>query len=165
MPLVFVLLLIIVAIFIEIAGFIVIGSRLGVMPTLALLLAAIILGMVLLRMQLKKLKQRLAQELDRGQIPERSIIEGMMMVIASILLIIPGFVGDVIGLLLFVPVMRALLWRRMAKYVTSSAKFYTGSGRGQKFEGDIIDLEVQDYQAQPNEKSPWRRVEDEKNSS
>jgi len=173
MPLILVLLLGLAAIFVEIAGLIFVGSHLGIMPTLLLLVMAMLAGIILLRLQGGGLMRRIAQELERDQVPDRSLVEGMMMVMASILLIIPGFISDVIGILLFLAPVRAVLWRYLARYVTSSAKFYTRSGRsytrpgpGEKFKRNIIDIDLdgQDYHEHGNEKSPWRRDDNEKNS-
>jgi len=153
------LLFIIVAIFIEIAGFIFVGSRIGILPTLALLMVAVFAGIILLRAQGRGLLQRIIRELENGRTPDRAVIEGLMMVIASILLIIPGFVSDILGLALFLPPLRMCLWHVMAKYVTSTVKYYPrNKARSSKFEGDIVDLEEEDYQEQTDEKSPWRRV-------
>jgi len=153
----------IAAIFIEIAVFIIVGGRLGVMPTLALLLGFMLAGIILLRVQGKGLLQRIRQELESGRTPDREIIEGLMIVMASILLIIPGFVSDLIGVLLFLPPIRAIFWRYMSKYVISSMKIYPRSSKdGQKFNGDIIDLDSNEYQGAGDESSPWRRADDEK---
>jgi len=163
MPLILGLLFITGVVFIEIAGFILVGSRIGVLLTLALLLVAVLAGIFLLRAQGKGLLQRIIQELESGRTPDREIVEGLMMVVASILLIIPGFFSDILGLLLFLPPLRMLLWRGMAKYVTATAKFYPKNRKGQhKFAGEIIDLEREDYQGSGNEKSPWHRVDHEK---
>jgi len=154
---------VIAAIFIEIAGFIIVGNWLGVLPTLALLLTCMLAGIILLRLQGRGLLRRIQKELASGRTPDREIIEGLMMVIGSVMLIMPGFVSDIIGILLFLPPLRALLWRYMAKYVTSSTKFYPRASKGhQKFDGGIIDLEGEEYQRQGDEKSPWRRLDDEK---
>jgi len=111
MPLILGLLFITVVVFIEIAGFILVGSRIGVLLTLALLLVAVLAGIFLLRAQGKGLLQRIIQELESGRTPDREIVEGLMMVVASILLIVPGFFSDILGLLLFLPPLRMLLQR------------------------------------------------------
>ncbi|BFL82232.1 hypothetical protein LFREDSHE_06820 [Shewanella baltica] len=57
------------------------------------------------------------QKLARGEAPGQEIVEGMMLAMAGILLVIPGFVTDAIGLLLLTPFTRrpiaALLFKRM----------------------------------------------------
>jgi len=163
MPLISGLFFIVATIFVEIAGFIIVGSKLGVMPTLALIFSFMLAGIILLRLQGRELLQRFRKALEGGNTPDREIIEGLMMVIGSILLIIPGFVGDIIGILLFVPPLRALLWRYMARYVVFSTKFYPPFAKGkQNFDGGILDLERSEYQRQEDEKTSWRRLDDEK---
>jgi len=159
-------LFIIAAIFAEIAGFIIVGRSIGVFATLILLVCAMLVGVVLLRAQGKGIIQRIRKELERGHVPDRHLLEGLMLVIASVLLIIPGFISDIFGLLLFLPPLRALLWHLMAKYVTSSIKFTPYATRGTKNTPDdiIIELDEDEYQAQGNEKSPWRQLDDKKNT-
>jgi len=166
MPLISGLFFVIAAIFIEIAGFIVVGGYIGVLPTLVLLVVAMLVGIILLRIQGRGVVQRIREELEQGRVPDRSLVEGMMLILASILLIIPGFVSDIFGLLLFLPPIRLLLWRFMAKYVIASVKYTPARAKGQKttLHETIIELDEDEYQAQGNEKSPWRRLDDEKSS-
>jgi len=165
MPLISGLIFIIAVIFIEIAGFVIVGRHIGVMATLGLVLAAMFFGVGLLRFQGKGMMQRIARDLESGRMPDRPVIEGMMLVIACILLIIPGFVSDIFGLLLFIPPLRLVLWRYIAKYVTSSTKFYSRTSSKEKNadHGIIIELQEDEYQTQENKKSPWHRRNDEKN--
>jgi len=159
MPLILGLFFILAAIFIEIAGFVVVGGYIGVLPTIALIMGAMLAGVILLRLQGKGVIQRIRKELAKGQVPDRHLIEGMMLIMAGILLIIPGFVSDIFGILLFLPPVRALLWWFMAKRVKSSIKFTPPASQWPKnAEGDIIiDLDDDEYQSQGNKESPWRQ--------
>ena len=96
---------------VEIATFIGVGSQIGVLTTLGLIFASAFLGIILVRVQGFHTIQRIRAELDSGGSPGRDLVHGMMIVVAGILLIIPGFVTDAIGLLLFLPPVRDFGWR------------------------------------------------------
>ena len=97
--------------FLEIAGFIVVGSKIGVLATLGLIILSIFLGVFLLRFQGFGLIQRIREETAAGRTPKRELVHGVMLVFAAFLLIIPGFITDIIGLLLFIPAVRDIGWR------------------------------------------------------
>lgn len=89
----------------ELTVAIIVGQRIGLWPTLGLLVAAALLGGAVLH------RQGIAV-LSRGLILERDgeplvpVIDGALIVCAGILLVVPGFVTDVIGLLLLIPPVR-----------------------------------------------------------
>ena len=96
---------------IEIAMFIWVGGLIGVFPTILLTVITALAGTVMLRQQGLSLLMRMQTELDAGRTPGNEVMQGAMIVLASILLLIPGFVTDAIGLLLFIPVRCAKRWR------------------------------------------------------
>ena len=97
--------------FLEIAGFVIVGRQIGVLPTLGLVVASGMLGAILLRIQGFGVMTRIRKELDAGRDPSRELANGVMILLAGVLLLIPGFVTDIIGLLLFLPPVRELAWR------------------------------------------------------
>ncbi|MBW9065480.1 membrane protein FxsA [Rhizobium herbae] len=94
----------------EIAAFILVGRELGVGMTLLLVLASAIAGAALLRIQGFGVLRKIQQASRTGTDPGRQLVHGAMIVIAAFLLIIPGFISDVVGLLLFIPAVRDLGW-------------------------------------------------------
>ena len=106
--------LILLAVFIglpllEIAVFIEVGGLLGVWPTIAATVATALAGTLLLRAQGLATLMRARAQLDQGQLPAREMFEGICLVLAGALLLVPGFVTDALGLLLFVPPLREAL--------------------------------------------------------
>lgn len=99
--------------FIEIAGFIVVGSYIGVFATLGLIILSAMLGFFLLRVQGIGLLQRIRTETAAGRVPDREMVHGAMLVLAAILLIVPGFVTSAVGILLFIPFVRDIVWRSL----------------------------------------------------
>ena len=100
---------------IEIAGFVVVGRQIGVLPTLGLVVATGILGAILLRIQGFGVMTRIRKETQAGRDPSREVAHGVMVLLAGVLLLIPGFVTDIIGLLLFLPPVRDLAWRYLRR--------------------------------------------------
>lgn len=150
------------AIFIEIAGFIIVGKAIGVVGTLGLIVLSMVAGFILLRIQGISLLAKMQHELAAGRVPDRELVHGALLILAAILLIIPGFVSDTIGILLFIPPIRDLIWQYVAKKMTIRAGFstnFTGSDFA-KNKGQTIDLDADDYHSSDPEHSPWRKDDD-----
>jgi len=166
MKLVWALLFMLGAVFIEIAGMIIVGSRIGVMATLALLALAMVAGFALLRHFGQGYIARAQHDLEQGKIPERAIVDGAIHFIACLLLIVPGFVTDIFALMLFVPPVRDLLWRVLSKRMVVRAYPEHWNKKKQQEKKaktpPTIELEAQDYQARDPENSPWRRDDSER---
>ncbi len=95
---------------VEIALFVQLGGRLGVALTLTWLVLAALLGAILIRVQGWMTILRAREALARGQLPALEMLEGLALVFAGILLIVPGFFTDLLALLLVIrPLRRALL--------------------------------------------------------
>ncbi len=146
--------------FIEIAGFVIVGSHIGVLATLGLVILSAMLGFFLLRAQGIGLLQRMRTESAAGRVPDREMVHGAMLVLAAIMLIVPGFVTSLFGILLFVPFIRDLVWNRFlrGRMVVATSTHYS---RGYKesyrpVQDHVIDLDPEDYSSKPNENSPWK---------
>jgi UPF0716 protein FxsA len=105
----------------EIAVFIEVGSVLGVWPTIAATIATALAGSLLLRAQGLAALTRARSQMDQGQLPAREMFEGVFLVLAGALLLVPGFVTDVLGLLLFIPAVRELLRLLIARRLAAKA--------------------------------------------
>jgi UPF0716 protein FxsA len=98
----------------EIAVFILVGQQIGLGLTLALILATAVIGVILLRQQGFHVLERLREDVNAGRTPAATMAHGVMVLVAGVLLLTPGFVTDAIGLLLFVPAVRDWVWRVIA---------------------------------------------------
>ena len=160
MPLFIVPLLLIALPIAEITAFILVGGAIGVLPTIGLVVLASDGGAALLRVQGFGAMSRIRQELDAGRAPGQALAHGAMIMLAGILLIIPGFVTDFFGLLLFIPPVRELAWRFLRSRMTIVTGFPPGfGGRPGHADGKTIDLDADDYSEAPDPKSPWRRID------
>ncbi len=98
----------------EIAVFILVGGQIGVGWTLLLVLATAIAGTMLLRQQGFGVLNRIRDDVNAGRMPAAALADGVMILVAGILLLTPGFVTDALGLLLFFPPFRHWVWRVLA---------------------------------------------------
>lgn len=138
----------------EISVFILVGSEIGVLPTIGLVFLTAVIGSLLLRHQGLSILSRVRTEMDAGRVPGAELGHGAMILVAGILLLTPGFVTDTIGFLLFVPPVRDALWNQIRSRIAVTVARPTAAGRGARPRGPVVDLEADDYgPADPN--SPW----------
>jgi len=106
------LLLIVLFIVVPIAELYVIvqvGQAIGIWPTLALLLADALLGSFLLKHQGRGAWRRFNEALAQGRFPGREVVDGLLIVVGGTLLLAPGFLTDIVGLILLIPPTRAIV--------------------------------------------------------
>ena len=108
MPLVLVLLFIVVPI-LELYVLIQIGSAIGILPTIALLILDSVLGAALMRSQGRAVWMRFNRTLAEGRVPGREVVDGVLVIFGGALLLTPGFLTDILGLILLLPPTRALV--------------------------------------------------------
>jgi UPF0716 protein FxsA len=113
----FLVVLFIVVPIVELYVIIQIGSLIGVMPTIALLLADALLGSLLLRHQGRGAWRRFNAALAERRFPGREVADGLLIAIGGTLLLTPGFVTDILGLILLIPPTRAIVRRLLRGYV------------------------------------------------
>ena len=102
---------------IEIGLFIVIGQTIGLWPTLLGVIVAAIAGGLLIRWQGISVLRDMQATLQRGQIPARQIGDAMLIGLAGLLLLLPGYFSDLIGILLLIPPVRSLIYRGLASRI------------------------------------------------
>lgn len=85
-----------------------VGEAIGVVPTLLLLLLDAILGSLLLRHQGRGAWRRFNEAIAQGRFPGKEVADGLLIVVGGTLLLAPGFITDIFGLLLLIPPTRAI---------------------------------------------------------
>jgi len=128
---------------IEIAVFIWVGGLIGVLPTVLLTVVTALAGTLMLRQQGLSLLMRMQKELDAGRSPGNEVMQGAMIVLASILLLIPGFVTDAVGLLLFIPPAREALARFIIS--RSNVVIVEGAAGVRRSQEGVVDLDEADW--------------------
>tara|TARA_B100001996_G_C18368830_1_gene480805 strand:- start:13 stop:417 length:405 start_codon:yes stop_codon:yes gene_type:complete len=129
------LILIILIPLIEIYLFIKIGSSIGAFNTISLILITAIVGVYYARYEgLNTLKSAISQ-IVTNKLPIYEIISGAALAIASLLLILPGFATDLIGLLLIFPFTRRIILKKV------STKYKQSNKSNDHIEGEYKDLD------------------------
>jgi UPF0716 protein FxsA len=131
----------------ELAIIIQVGQEIGVLWTIVLLLADSILGSLLLRSQGRSAWRRFTAALQSGRPPATEVVDGAMVLMGGALLLTPGFLSDLLGILLLLPPTRAVLRRvalkrliaRMTRDITRTAARSRppGPARATRHPGDI----------------------------
>src|SRR5919108_630184 len=110
MPLLLVALFIAVPIA-ELAVIIQVGQAIGVWWTIVILIADSVLGSMLMRSQGRAVWRRFNQTLQARRAPAREVADGVLVIFGGALLLTPGFLSDVVGLMFLLPPTRALIRR------------------------------------------------------
>jgi UPF0716 protein FxsA len=109
---------------IEIAFFVVIGNAIGLWPTLAGVLVTAVAGSLVLRYQGMAILADIRATMGRGMLPARQLADGMMVAIAGVLLLTPGYFTDLLGIVLLIPPVRTAIYaflKDRIKVVTPAA--------------------------------------------
>ncbi|WP_110927201.1 FxsA family protein [Bacillus massiliglaciei] len=85
------------------------GSLIGVGPTLLLILITAAAGAFLARKQGLSTLQKAREQIRYGGVPGNEILDGICILIGGAFLLLPGFVSDILGLILLLPPTRAML--------------------------------------------------------
>ena len=146
---------------IEIAVFVIVGGEIGALATVGLVIATTILGAILLRIQGFGILNRLRETMEQGGRPGRELVHGFMVMIAGVLLFLPGFVTDAIGLVLFIPAIRDFAWRFLASRIVVVTP---GGPRGDQRQGGgrTIDLGADEYDEEAPDEDTRRRIRDDR---
>lgn len=94
---------------IELFLFLVVGQRIGIFATFAIILLTGILGAALARGQGLRTLAKYQESVARGVIPHEAILDGLMILVAAALLLTPGFLTDAAGFLLLAPAFRGVV--------------------------------------------------------
>ena len=129
-----------------------IGQAIGVLPTIALLIADSLLGAWLMRSQGRAAWMRFNAALAEGRVPGREVMDGALVIFGGALLLTPGFLSDILGLILLLPptraVVRKILLARFGSRILATAAsgaqsrvfgFGTRPPRGARGHDDVVD--------------------------
>ncbi|HET9120676.1 MAG TPA: FxsA family protein [Solirubrobacterales bacterium] len=94
-----------------------VGNVIGLGPTLFLLLADAVLGSLLWRHQGRAAWVRFNRALAEGRVPHKEVFDGVLVILGGALLITPGFLTDILGLILLIPPTRAVVRAMSARFV------------------------------------------------
>ncbi|MDF7679958.1 membrane protein FxsA [Enterobacteriaceae bacterium ESL0689] len=126
--------------YIELSIFVLVAHELGVLLTLLLVILSSVIGIVLVRNQGFKNLLLMQKKMAAGESPAAEMIKSVSLVIAGMLLLLPGFFTDLLGLLLLLPPVQKHITLKLMPYLRfrwMPASDFSGG------EGDIFDGEYQ----------------------
>lgn len=143
----FILLFILALPIIEIALFIVIGQQIGLLPTLLGIFVTGAIGALVLRWQGMGVVRQMQTRLARGELPARAMGDAVLIGLAGVLLLLPGYFTDLIGLLLLLPWTRRLIYALLARNL-KVVEVTTAEYRA--VDPDLIELERKEWRDGPS---------------
>ncbi|VAW76173.1 FxsA protein [hydrothermal vent metagenome] len=108
-----------------------VGSAIGAIPTIGLVVFTALLGAMLVRFQGMTTLQRTRRAMAQGQVPALEMFEGVLLLFAGVLLLTPGFFTDTIGFTLLIPPLRKTLIRWFISRSNIQMHAQQGPGQGQ----------------------------------
>lgn len=115
LPVLVFLILLLVVVAAELSLLVEVARAVGVLPTLLLLVLVGMLGMALVRRQGMSTLARAQAALLAGRMPVRDLFDGTCILVAGLLLALPGFLSDIIASALLLPPVRGLLYKALAR--------------------------------------------------
>lgn len=103
----------------EIYVLITVGSIIGTLNTIAIIIITGVIGAYLARLQGMQTLVRIKLDLEQGVMPTSDLVDGLMILVAGIVLLTPGFITDCVGLFLLIPSTRSLLKQYLKKALDS----------------------------------------------
>ena len=94
-----------------------VGEAIGYPLTILILAVDSIVGSVLLKSQGRAVWRRFNETLAAGRMPHREVLDGVMVIFGGAFLITPGFLTDVVGILLLLPPTRSLMRRLLVRAI------------------------------------------------
>ncbi|WP_019026449.1 FxsA family protein [Colwellia piezophila] len=125
---------------IEITVIMQVGALLGIWPTVAIVILSAWLGAKYVRQQGLATLQSVQTKMAQGEMPSGEIVTGLMILVAGVLLVTPGFVTDIFGLLLLVPNVRTAIANKVQKHIKVN-QFGAGASFQQGASGNVYQHE------------------------
>ncbi len=126
----------------EIAAIWAVASAIGVLATLALLLAGALVGSWLARREGGKAVRAVMETARSGRSPHNEVTDSMLVGLGGLLIFVPGFITDVAGLLLLLPptrkVARRMWLRRLERRVPLRPRGFTRGGRVIVVDSEVV---------------------------
>lgn len=122
-----------------------VANAIGALATLLLILLSWPVGWWALRAQGRAAWRRLGTAVSEGRPPGGEVLDGVLVLLGGLLLIVPGFISDVLGALALLPPTRALMRRQLARHVQSrlivQATRFTGASRPYDVDSTATDVD------------------------
>lgn len=127
-----------------------VGDLIGWWQTILVLALDSVLGSLLLRSQGRAVWRRFTETMAAGRVPHKELQQGIAVIFGGALLVTPGFLSDVLGVLLLVPPTRALILRLVMRRLAKRVETRVAPGRPHPRSRDA-DVEGSATEHQPGE--------------
>jgi UPF0716 protein FxsA len=136
-----------------------VSSRIGFLPTVAFTILTAVIGSALARFQALRVWADWSRSLQRLEVPEHSVLEGLLILGGGVLLLTPGFLTDAMGFLLLIPWTRRLVLGRLKRAVDkhlararASQRFVIHTQRIRPSQpGDVVDTTLETIEDEPRQ--------------
>lgn len=125
---------------IEIAVIMQVGAAIGAWPTVAVVILTAWLGAKNVRQQGLATLQQVQTKMAYGEMPSDEIVTGLLLLVAGVLLVTPGFVTDVLGLSLLVPQIRAIVIQSVQQQLVKNSSPVQFGFHGQTFDSSATEV-------------------------
>lgn len=109
-----------------------VGSLIGALWTVLLVVLTAMIGVSLLRIQGVGMLERARRNMEAGTLPALEMMEGIMLAVGGALLITPGFITDTLGFLCLIPFTRRAMIAYIARHSTIHARGFYADHRGHR---------------------------------
>lgn len=113
---------------IELYFLIQVGSEIGALPTIGLSILTALLGGALVRVQGFSVLMRVREAAGRNEVPALQMLDGALLLVAGLVLLLPGFFTDIVGFMLLIPSLRQFLVLRFVRTLPGQPPDQTPSG-------------------------------------
>lgn len=120
----------------ELAVVISVGGYLGIPETIVLMIAISVAGAVMAKRQGLRVLRAVQDRLHRGEVPGKELTDGLLVLVAAVLLLTPGFLTDALALLLLVPFVRGAVRAVVRRAFEHRVQVVTGPVRGWVVDSD-----------------------------
>lgn len=124
---------------VEIGLFVTLGGWIGLWPTLAVVVGTAFLGFAVIRAEGVRARDDLRRAIETRQSPGGAIADGALKIGAGVLLILPGFLTDILGALLMIPPLRGVLIRAVSRRVGGAGNTPMREQPAARSGADVID--------------------------
>ena len=131
-----------------------VGEAIGVVPTLLILAADSVIGSLLLKSQGRAVWKRFSDTMAEGRIPHREVLDGVLVIFGGAFLITPGFITDVIGILLLLPPTRALMRGLVVRALRGRVAIEVAGAAGRRVRQTRYDVEGTASEVHDEPRSP-----------
>jgi len=144
--------------FAEIAVFIIVSRQIGVMATLIIVMLSTALGLAALRGQWTQFLREVRGIMRNGAMPDAIPAKLLLSSCGAVLMILPGLISSVLGLIVLIPLAQDWLIKlAVKKGGVKTEVIYEERNNDKTEEVKIINLNAEEYHARDPENSPWRK--------